>query len=192
MNDLISRQAAIDAIQKLSIPEDMCVFEIMSHVEVEIATLPSAQPERLTDDDFETIRIHLNAYKENLCNQYRWKEAEKYQRIIDRFMAFASALGGRNEMRLVDADALITDIKECIEVKDAYCEYEQIEGLEVALSCIDEAPTVQLERKTGEWLLHTYMPHNNYCSCCEKDSPYNKRWAFCPNCGAYMRGEQDE
>ena len=55
------------------------------------ALLSSAQPERLTDDDFETIRIHLNAYKEKLCNQHRWKEAEEYQRIIDRFMAFASA-----------------------------------------------------------------------------------------------------
>lgn len=53
--------------------------------------LPSAEPGRLTDDDFETIRIHLNAYKEKLCNQQRWEEAEEYQRIIDRFMAFASA-----------------------------------------------------------------------------------------------------
>lgn len=51
----------------------------------------SAQPERLTDDDFETIRIHLNAYKEKLCNQHRWEEANEYQRILDRFMAFASA-----------------------------------------------------------------------------------------------------
>lgn len=54
-------------------------------------SLPSAEPERLTDDDFETIRIHLNAQKEKLCNQQRWEEAEEYQRIIDRFMAFASA-----------------------------------------------------------------------------------------------------
>jgi len=46
MDDLISRQAAVDAIQKLNIPEDMCVFEIISHIEVEIATLPSAQPKR--------------------------------------------------------------------------------------------------------------------------------------------------
>ena len=52
--------------------------------------MPPAQPERLTDDDFETIRIHLNAHKETLCNQRRWKEAEEYQHIIDRFMAFAS------------------------------------------------------------------------------------------------------
>lgn len=56
-----------------------------------ISRLQSAQPERLTDDDFETIRIHLSAHKERLCNQRRWKEAEEYQRIIDRFMSFASA-----------------------------------------------------------------------------------------------------
>lgn len=49
--------------------------------------------ERLTDDDFETIRIHLSAFKERLCNQHRWEEAEEYQRIIDRFMRFASAEG---------------------------------------------------------------------------------------------------
>lgn len=54
-------------------------------------SVSSAQPERLTDSDFETIRIHLNAYKEKLCNQQRWKEAEEYQRIIDRFIAFVSA-----------------------------------------------------------------------------------------------------
>ena len=43
MNDLISRQAAIDAINRLDIPEDMCVFEILSHIELELGTLPSAQ-----------------------------------------------------------------------------------------------------------------------------------------------------
>ena len=58
--------------------------------------IPPAEPERLTDDDFETIRIHLNAQKEKLCNQQRWEEAEEYQRIIDRFMAFASAQPERN------------------------------------------------------------------------------------------------
>lgn len=56
-----------------------------------IQQLPPAQLEELTDDDFETIRMHLNAYKEKLCNQRRWKEAEEYQRIIDRFVTFASA-----------------------------------------------------------------------------------------------------
>ena len=35
------------------------------------------------------------------------------------------------------------------------------------------------------WISHTYMPHNKYCSCCKRDSPYNKRWDYCPYCGNY-------
>ena len=43
MSDLIGRQDAIDAIEQLVIPEDMCVFEILSHIELAIGTLSSAQ-----------------------------------------------------------------------------------------------------------------------------------------------------
>ena len=93
MADLIERQAAIDALTNLQgiIYASDGVRKGISLAWNEILKLPSAQPERLTDDDFEAIRIHLNAYKEKLCNQQRWVEAEEYQRIIDRFMAFASA-----------------------------------------------------------------------------------------------------
>ena len=72
-NDLISRQAAIDAIEKMNIPEDMCVFEILSHIEVEIATLPSAQPEIIRCKDCK------NYYPiEKLCgiNGEPWKEED--------------------------------------------------------------------------------------------------------------------
>ena len=93
MNDTIYRQAAVDAIINLT---DIWVNNLPTLIyktdaQDAIYELPSAQPERLTDDDFETIRIHLSAYKEQLCNQRRWKEAEEYQKIIDRFMSFASA-----------------------------------------------------------------------------------------------------
>lgn len=43
--------------------------------------------------------------------------------------------------------------------------------------------------KALEWQYHSYIPHNKYCPKCKKDSPYNKRWNFCPNCGAGMRKE---
>lgn len=46
-------------------------------------------------------------------------------------------------MRMIDADALIKSIKECVEAKDANCEWKQVQGLECALECIDEEPTVQ-------------------------------------------------
>lgn len=90
--DCISRQAAIDAIHDLyAIHGSEGSWIDQKDAFKALKNLPSAQPERLTDDDFETIRIHLNAYKEKLCNQQRWEEADEYQRIIDRFMAFASA-----------------------------------------------------------------------------------------------------
>ena len=86
MDDLISRKAAIDAFMTATSDGDKAEW-----CKWVLEQLPSAQPERLTDDDFETIRIHLSAFKERLCNQRRWEEAEEYQRIIDRFMRFASA-----------------------------------------------------------------------------------------------------
>lgn len=84
MSDLIERQEVLDWLNDEWDGMALSVFD-------GIRALPSAQPERLTDDDFETIRIHLSAYKERLCNQHRCKEAEEYQRIIDRFISFASA-----------------------------------------------------------------------------------------------------
>ena len=89
MNDTISRAAAIDATWFE--PSYTDPLNVLTEVRDRLKALPSAQPERLTDDDFETIRIHLDTCKERLCNQGRWKEAKEYQRIYDRFMAFASA-----------------------------------------------------------------------------------------------------
>lgn len=107
-DDLIYRQAAIEAIAcaiwhypNLSFLSDYDhAHELAKDA---LKRLSSAEPERLTDDDFETIRIHLNAQKEKLCNQHRWKEAEEYQRIIDRFMAFASAQPEINRINLIHA-----------------------------------------------------------------------------------------
>ena len=58
-------------------------------------------------------------------------------------------------MRLIDADALTESIKECIEVKDANYEWEQVQGLECALECIDEELTVQpvVQCKDCVWLI---------------------------------------
>ena len=90
-NDTISRQDAIEAFAKMiATMRGGNVTWCKPIAESVISDLPSVQPERLTDDDFETIRIHLNAYKEKLCNQQRWEEADEYQRILDRFMSFAS------------------------------------------------------------------------------------------------------
>ena len=77
MQDLISRQAAIDAIGRLDIPEDMCVFEILSHIELEIGNLPSAQPTAepvrhgkwIKADSQQYFRKHYPAFTCSECGQ---------------------------------------------------------------------------------------------------------------------------
>ena len=58
-------------------------------------------------------------------------------------------------------------------------------------------PSSQPERKKGKWLkaygdheAFGVRPFYRYCSACNESTvfPYN----YCPNCGADMRGEQDE
>ena len=130
VRDLISRQAAVDATcaetvstnpehfksskKFISFMDDIYISDFgrwqwangfntaLVAIKIKLEKLPSAEPERLTDDDFETIRIHLSAYKEKLSNQHRWKEAEEYQRIIDRFMSFASAQLERKKGKWID------------------------------------------------------------------------------------------
>ena len=59
---------------------------------------------------------------------------------------------------------------------------------------IEELPSAQPERKTGKWILDDeYID----CSACRHEKwsrvPYEslvKRFNFCPNCGADMRGER--
>ena len=57
-------------------------------------------------------------------------------------------------------------------------------------------PSVQSERKTGQWLPDN-RPGGGFwvCSCCKFPSEAfaaDKLYKFCPNCGADLRGEQDE
>ena len=88
--DAISRQAAIDAIEEdKRNGNDSCFasnYDAQCFKQI-IKELPPVKPVQcLTDDDKETIRIHLGAIKEELCNQHRWDEAKEYEGIIDRLM----------------------------------------------------------------------------------------------------------
>ena len=61
-------------------------------------------------------------------------------------------------------------------------------------SIIEELPPAQPERMRGKWInrsLNTLYPEwERYtCSVCGKHS---NSYDFCPNCGADMRGEQNE
>ena len=90
-------------------------------------------------------------------------------------------------MRLIDADALIEDIDG--DLTDSIAEGRAIEK-------IMNAPTIE-ERKKGKWNCSDDYYETGVCSVCEWDvgeayADCKKWFKFCPNCGADMRGREDE
>ena len=98
-------------------------------------------------------------------------------------------------MRLIDGDALMErlgiayDCRECDQDKPPYCTWKP----DVVDVCqiIADAPTIE-ERKKGKWIDKSGGIECawNYCSVCGEQAI--DLYDFCPNCGADMRGEQDE
>ena len=95
-------------------------------------------------------------------------------------------------MRLIDADKLETH-EQVEPLGNGKYEYVEV----VYKDDIDNAPTIEPERKTGKWI--EFPIHMVYkCSECGRiiqttDGQRNilKHYPFC-HCGADMRGEEDE
>ena len=118
-------------------------------------------------------------------------------------------------MRLIDADALIDDAmdrycKDCdkrkgikngkyriiYEIGDAPCRACDVDYM---VNDIESAPTVDaVDRKRGKWEWHSDDELYYSCSCCGHKAYGNTleiidgAYHFCPNCGADMRGEENE
>lgn len=62
-------------------------------------------------------------------------------------------------------------------------------------STIDAMPTIEPERKQGEWIMNTdpygFFDEIPVCSECGHTTKMRETYNFCPNCGADMRGEQE-
>lgn len=88
---------------------------------------------------------------------------------------------------------------------DGYSEGE-LNMLKAVLYELRFLPSAQPERKKGKWVPLQSSTDNLYyqCSCCRRNAPMvgtgclmNRRLEalltdFCPNCGANMKGEEDE
>lgn len=88
-------------------------------------------------------------------------------------------------MRLIDADAIIKEIKERnpddVSYEDAW-----------AITCIEHAPTIEPERKKGVWLDDDgEIRTDGYCANCSVCGEWSEYLtAYCGNCGAKMEGSE--
>ena len=88
-------------------------------------------------------------------------------------------------MRPIDADALLEELEKMRFPGAPYVDA----GVEIAIGKVCEAPTIETERKKGKWT------DDNACPFCGFQPWYERdihTLSYCPNCGADMRGEQDE
>ena len=56
-------------------------------------------------------------------------------------------------------------------------------------------PERKTERNTGKWILKDHMFECDKCGCRINRYPFKGNiwnYYYCPNCGAYMGGEQDD
>lgn len=121
-------------------------------------------------------------------------------------------------MRPIDADTLIIELKKdealfdnevvvarenSIKYTDNYAKmmWSRANGIRDAIVEIYDAPTIEVDRPKGKWIVNM-LNYESICSVCgadETDFIYGaEMWyglgesKFCPNCGADMRGENNE
>ena len=82
-----------------------------------------------------------------------------------------------------------------IRLKQALAVSAILEDKKTIEQIIDEQPTIEPERKKGKWInlknkKGTILALR--CSVCGNSPKHAIRSDFCPNCGADMRGEEDD
>ncbi len=85
----------------------------------------------------------------------------------------------------------IVDRQAVIDAVTRYCTKYDLREL---LADIEVLPSAQPERKTGKWIIGKYRLTCGQCRFTYPNKLMDEMGVvnYCPNCGAYMRGEQDE
>ena len=111
-------------------------------------------------------------------------------------------MSGRTDSDLIDRqaaiDALIRKIRPHNNGDGTITMWVMSE--ELVRKTLNDLPSAQPERKTGEWIPQNHNRRNGYvtttvyyypkCSKCGYSGNYGMN--YCPHCGAFMGGEQDE
>jgi rubrerythrin len=101
----------------------------------------------------------------------------------------------------VSRQRLLSDLKELTAAWGKYpVMAEQIKGVETAIRYVETIPSVTPERKRGKWIEEDDGWDGVFwrCSECNESfylvdgTPVDNEYHFCPNCGADMRGEQND
>lgn len=92
VGDMISRQAAMERLMAQNVIMDGSEYHNgfnagANRAQEVIRNLPPVRFTTLSDDEIETIRIHLSAIKEKLCNQGRYSEAAYYEKLIAKLLS---------------------------------------------------------------------------------------------------------
>ena len=87
----------------------------------------------------------------------------------------------------------------CEMYAEAQSQGYDVDGIEdfmpEAKAWLNDAPSIELEPKRGEWIIHS---NGKMCDCSACNESYDRtfeyvdEWNFCPNCGCRMKGADDE
>ena len=184
--DLISRQAAIDAAGN-TIPGGW--FDMLYP---KLEALPSAQPEE--------IALHESCTDCPLYDKDRHR-CPRFNKVIPETLRELQSAQPEPREDAVSRRRLLSDLKELTAAWGKYpVMAEQIKGVETAIGYVETIPSVTPERPKGKWIpqdmnnksygmVSTAVYYYPKCSVCGWSANNTN---FCPNCGADMRGGEDE
>lgn len=136
------------------------------------------------------------------------KESE-YKKSMSAEVAHKSVIRSKHDSHVAFCDYLINAIEKLPSIQPRKGKWiKDGAGYIICSECNWFAPTIEvgclanrhMEQQESDfltWLNMEYVPDTNdgelYCDQCEQEHPEQKIiWNFCPNCGSYNGGEQDE
>lgn len=184
MTDLISRQAAIDAVNELTYPSSLMDVKII------LANLPTAQPTQTnTPNTLETLDC---VSRQEAIDDLQGKDPSQIWDTADIEVWINSLPSAQPEP--------LTGVQDILQYLDEYLHpivspehwsvYSELHDM------VSMLPSAQPERKKGKWMKHYSHEdgERDGVECSECRTHFysgGQLMNFCPNCGADMRGEQD-